>query len=278
MADDQARSMADIYARSGPPDAGRWMSEVRISGPVVVLSPHFDDAALSVSGILSCLAEPVLMVTVCGGVPSTDDDHPAEWDARCGFETASAAAARRAAEDAESCRTLGFQSLHLGERDSAYASDMRGGRRPMPRLREYLADQLDSGHTVFVPLGVGSHPDHTSVRRAALETLSTMGVTTVWAYADLPYASILPGWGSADWNDDGRGEHLWQPDGALIEPYQFAERRPVTLGLDEWRRKRDAILAHASQLVALGHYFEFFLHAQGPLRHELIWRLEKAPC
>lgn len=268
--------MAEIWVRTGPSDEGRRIGDVELSGPVVVLSPHFDDAALSVSGMLSCLAGPVLMVTVCAGVPATDGDQPAEWDARCGFESASAAAARRAAEDAESCRILGFQSLRLGERDSAYASDVRGGRRPMPLLREYLGSQLDTRQTVFVPLGVGSHPDHTSVRQAALETLSAMGVATVWAYADLPYASILPGWGSADWNEDGRGEHLWQPDGAVVEPYQFAGRSPVTLGLDEWRKKRDAVLAHASQLAALGRYFENFLHAQGPLRHELIWRLEKA--
>lgn len=277
MAEDHARSMAEIWARTGPSDAGRRMGEVGPSGPVVVLSPHFDDAALSVSGMLSCRTDPVLMVTVCAGEPATDGDQPAEWDARCGFESASAAAARRTAEDTESCRILGFQSLHLGERDSAYASDVRAGRRPMPLLREYLGSQLDTGQTVFVPLGVGSHPDHTSVRQAALETLSAMGVATVWAYADLPYASILPGWGSADWDENGRGEHLWQPDGAVVEPYQFAGRSPVTIGLDEWRKKRDAVLAHASQLAALGRYFENFLHAQGPLRHELIWRLEKAP-
>lgn len=278
MADDHARSMADIYARPRLPDAGRQTGEAGPSGPVVVLSPHFDDGALSVSGILSGLTGPVLMVTVCGGVPSTEGDQPAEWDARCGFESASAAAERRAAEDAQSCRTLGFQSLHLGERDSAYASDVRAGRRPMEPLREYLAGQLGPGQAVFVPLGVGSHPDHTSVRRVALEALHAKGTTTVWAYADLPYSSILPGWGSADWNDEGGGERLWQPDGAVAEPYRFTERRPVTLGLDEWRRKRDAVLAHASQLAALGRYFEFFLHAQGPLRHELIWRLEKTPC
>ncbi len=193
----------------------------------------------------------------------------------CGFDSASTARARRAAEDAESCRILGFQSLILSERDSAYASDVHYGRRPMPLLREYLTERLDSCQTVFVPLGVGGHPDHTSVRQAALETLSAMEVAAVWVYADLPYTSFLPGWGSADWNAEGRGERLWHPDGATVEPYQFAERRPVTLGLDDWRRKRDAVLAHASQLSALGRYFEFFMHVQGPLRHELIWRLEK---
>lgn len=269
--------MADIFGgRPAPSITGRGMEfdPLMRSSAAVVLSPHFDDAALSVGGIFSRHLGQVTAVTICGGVPGTDADTPSEWDGRCGFESASAAAAKRAAEDAASCGILGFRSQHLGERDSAYVVRGQVGSRPMPLLRDYLTHDLRPDSMIFVPLGIGGHPDHVSVRKVALETLSALAVGTVWTYAELPYASVLPGWGDVDWNAEGTGDGLWLPDSAIIEPYRFAERRPVSLGLDEWRVKRDAVLAHASQLASLGRYFDHFLDARGPLRYELIWRLE----
>ena len=80
----------------------------------VVLSPHFDDAALSVAALVRRLPRPLTVVTVFGG-PPPEGSPVSWWDATCGFSSAAEAYACRRAEDARACALLERTDLSVDE-------------------------------------------------------------------------------------------------------------------------------------------------------------------
>ncbi len=67
-------------------------------GPLLLLSPHMDDAALSCAALIE-RGEPLDVLTVCTGVP--DPPTRGDWDRLCGFPTSTeSVTARRAEEEA----------------------------------------------------------------------------------------------------------------------------------------------------------------------------------
>ena len=51
---------------------------------IVVVSPHFDDAALGGAHLLSSYPG-TTVITVCGGPPESYPDEPTDWDTLGGF-------------------------------------------------------------------------------------------------------------------------------------------------------------------------------------------------
>ena len=91
-------------------------------GRTIVVSPHFDDAVLSLGAWLASIAgrgEHNEIVTVFGGDP-TSDLPAAEWDRLCGFSTAGAAARARREEDRRACEILGIRGECLAFPDEQY--------------------------------------------------------------------------------------------------------------------------------------------------------------
>ena len=154
----------------------------------LVLSPHLDDAALSVGGTLARLAaggETVCVVTAFAG----DEPQPAPSPLGAGmvrgwgFPPGRAMAGRRA-EDAEACRALGLAAPHhLGHREAIHRCD--GVGRPLyPTLAALFGEPAEADGAlldglvaelrglppaahVLAPLGVGGHVDHRLLRAAA---------------------------------------------------------------------------------------------------------------
>ncbi len=161
--------------------------------PLVVVSPHLDDAVLSVGAALAARVDAggdVVVVTVCSRV----DDGGV-----------------RAAEDAASLATLGARGVHLGlpdaplrgvpcTHDALCAADVDDA------LAAAAADALGpwcAGAEVWAPLGCGGHVDHRLCHAAArsLRGASTTaeGAAAGWAfYEDRPYARA-PGVVAARW-------------------------------------------------------------------------------
>ncbi|MET9601878.1 PIG-L family deacetylase [Streptomyces sp. NPDC006459] len=257
-----------------PPAAERAPSDA--AGPrwnTVVLSPHFDDAALSVAGLLGRLPGPTAVLTVHGGPPPATA-RVSWWDAGCGFATAQEAYRTRREEDARACALMGVRQLTLPNADSPYR---QGGELTGlgPFLRELHPDTA-----VLVPLGT-DQPDHAAVRDQALAALATTADAArrrTYVYADLPYTGAVRRWGT-----DAAPDRLArdpQYGGALREMasrYRMRVAYDVRLDDAEWAAKRAAVLCHASQLapVAVGH--GPFLRRPGPLRAELVWELEPRP-
>jgi LmbE family N-acetylglucosaminyl deacetylase len=167
------------------------------SGPLLLLSPHFDDAALSCSALLE-RGERVQVVTVFAGEPSPP--RRGEWDEVCGFRDSAESLRTRRAEDERALaeHELSFLPLHEGQylegprpvedagtlADAVVAADgvlavpagagWRGSRLRR-RLERALRRRVDPGR----------HPDHVFVRDAAL---AAAGDRSVVLYEEVPYA------------------------------------------------------------------------------------------
>jgi LmbE family N-acetylglucosaminyl deacetylase len=134
--------------------------EPELRGTVVVLSPHLDDGVLSLG--------------VFAGDPESAEP-PDAWNARCGFESAGAAARGRRDEDRRALELLGAEPVWL---------PLEGGTEP-ETLRQALEGVLRGAETVLVPGSPCKQEDHLTIARAVLERppAARLGL-----YVDQPYA------------------------------------------------------------------------------------------
>jgi LmbE family N-acetylglucosaminyl deacetylase len=146
-------------------------------GDIAVVSPHLDDAALSLGAAISALAHlgrTVRVVTPFAGDPSSDAP-PNEWEQSTGFSSAGESAAARRVEDLHACALLGAEPRWL-------PYDPRFPDGVEPALRSALAD-VDN---VLVPAAPCSHDDHEVATRIVLEQLAQ--THRIGLYVDQPYA------------------------------------------------------------------------------------------
>ncbi|MFI1313191.1 PIG-L deacetylase family protein [Streptomyces albidoflavus] len=236
----------------------------------VVLSPHFDDAALSVAALVRQLPRPLTVVTVFGGLPP-EGSPVSWWDATCGFSSAAEAYACRRAEDARACALLEAEQTLLPNPDGPY-----GAAGPLRGLDPLLTG-LTPDTTVLVPLGT-NQPDHERVRHQALAALDRPDAARTLVYADLPYTGHLPAWATDDASAALAASQKWG-----LAYQELTRHRPCTVAHDlrlddeQWAAKRAAVLCHASQLAPLAADHGSLAARSGPLRAELAWTLDARP-
>jgi LmbE family N-acetylglucosaminyl deacetylase len=197
--------------------------------PIAVLSPHLDDAVLSLGASIATwtrAGSQVLLVTALAGRPGSSAE-PGPWDRASGFDSEGAAAAARRDEDRIACAEVGAVPIWLDFADMQYD---RGGDDDT--IWAAIRDAIGDAATVLSPGFPLSHPDH-----AWLGTLAFERRPPAWrfgVYVEQPYAI-----GSGRPRD-----HL----GRLgVEP-EFAGIRA------SWgarRAKRRALLAYRSQHAQL---------------------------
>lgn len=218
----------------------------RPGGNVVVLSPHLDDAVLSVGAAIrtsSGRGSRVRVLTVLGGDP--DSLTPASsWDQRAGFSTEGEAARTRRREDALACSLLGAEPIWLPFGDMTY-----GRRATDDEVWAKVASRLEGSDTVLVPGSPLSHPDHRWLAGLALERLDPAVRTGL--YLEQPYALHL---GEAS-----------RPEEVVVTGTSRAWAwTTVESGRSARRDKRRAVRAYASQLPLLSP------------KRSLPWRLSRA--
>lgn len=226
----------------------------------IVVSPHFDDGALSVAAVLG-RGRSTLLVTVCGGAPAEGGDD--EWDRLCGFESGPAAAAGRAAEDRAAAALAGNRVLHLPIPDAPYRNGF-----PTGEVVTALAPLIRPDVRVWAPVGIGSHPDHVGTRDAVLAAAAGTGCHLTF-YADCPYA-FGHGWDAAD--RDRPPVDRWGPQLAALAGLVAGAHPRITRLDDSTMRLKIAMLrCHASQLAGLSVDHPHFMAWEGPLRQEVFW-------
>src|SRR5207253_2905574 len=107
-------------------------------GVVVVLSPHIDDAVLSLgAGIARATRSgtEVRVVTVFANDPESSDP-PTDWDRAAGFSSAGEAARGRREEDRRACEIVGADPVWLPCTDDDHGGD------PRETFRAALAETL----------------------------------------------------------------------------------------------------------------------------------------
>lgn len=201
------------------------------SGPLVVVSPHLDDAVFSCAGLLRAHPGSVV-VTVFTGLPDAAG-MSTDWDRRCGFASAAQAMEARLAEERRALALVGSRGRGLGFVDSQYRERRHGN---VARLAESLLHALASlsAGRVALPLGL-FHGDHVQVSDAGLQAWRACPGLPWFFYEDVPYRSRT---GAVQ-------ERLAQlrGRGVLVTPAHLET---------DLAGKPEAVSAYASQLRGLG--------------------------
>jgi LmbE family N-acetylglucosaminyl deacetylase len=151
---------------------------------IVVLSPHLDDAIMSMAGTiyrLGVLGIATRIVTLFGGDPTLTGP-PSAWDSKRGVATASEAFTARRDEDRAAVAVLGTEAVCLPYADAAYVA-ARDSAAIWGSLQPHLADAA----AVVMPGSPLVHPDHEFTTTLALERLDSS--VPVLFYAEQPYST-----------------------------------------------------------------------------------------
>jgi LmbE family N-acetylglucosaminyl deacetylase len=156
---------------------------IRWQTPIAVISPHLDDAVLSVGNLLERV-KPSSVITVFAGNPGQQTDIR-QWDRDCGFKEGDDVMAIRRAEDAAALELLGSASIWLDFLDTQYES----ARPEVAIVGAAIVEKVVNvrARTVIVPLGL-AHDDHKLVAAACIYAMKSMPKLDWYAYTDLPYA------------------------------------------------------------------------------------------
>ena len=221
--------------------------------PLLVLSPHLDDAALSCGGRIVRAVDSgrrAVVATFFTEDEPKEPPTPFAADLRRWWKLPPGEVMRsRREEDLEACRRLAAEPLHLDLPEGPYrrgpggeilypdlstlfgalhADDAPWIERLSSRIRE-VAASLGGDVELLSPLGVGGHVDHRLVRAAA--ELSALPVAF---YEEFPYVA---------WKWLALRRALVRPSDWLAESLPLSDA--------DFERKVAAIVAYASQVPAM---------------------------
>jgi LmbE family N-acetylglucosaminyl deacetylase len=226
---------------------------------IVVVSPHFDDAALGAAHLLASYPG-CTVITVLGGEPPAYPEHVTPWDELGGFSTGDDVVAARREEDRAAMAFTDATPVWLEFPDHQYLAveDRPAPSDVAPSLGRAIAAARPTA--VFLPMGI-ANPDHVLTHAAGLmarEELGQSGPAITWfCYEDHGYKH-LPGmlaWRIAKLFNAG----LW-PTPSIV---------PIT---PDMNRKRALIEIYKTQVAPLeqDHMLAERLDANVP---EQFWRL-----
>jgi LmbE family N-acetylglucosaminyl deacetylase len=204
-----------------------------LPGPLVVVSPHCDDAVLGCGELLAGHPGAEVVTVFAASPPSNAPLTP--WDEAAGFQAGDAVMEARREEDRAALALLGAVAVWLEFRDAQY------GPSPAPEdVARVLETVLRHARTVFIPLGL-VHPDHQLTHAASLLVLRRRPDLEWFAYEDAIYRRAAR---------DLVGERIRELAAAGLAPTPAAPALTSAAA-----RKRVAIECYRSQLRALASPF-----------------------
>jgi LmbE family N-acetylglucosaminyl deacetylase len=161
---------------------------------IVVVSPHFDDAALGAAHLLTTYPGSTVITVLAGRPPSYPDD-VTPWDAAGGFKTGDDVVGVRQEEDRAAMASMRATPVWLDFPDHQY---LPADQRPTPAgVAPFLQRAMVAAQpsAVFLPMGL-ANPDHVLTHDAGLLARAAMveaGSDVRWfCYEDAGYKH-LPG-------------------------------------------------------------------------------------
>jgi LmbE family N-acetylglucosaminyl deacetylase len=207
----------------------RWLglpdAAVRLEGEVVVVSPHLDDAVLSLGGAISHASRTgarVRVLTVFAGDPASEAA-AGPWDERPGFRTAGEAARARREDDRRACAILGAEPVWLPYPDHQYERNLE----PAAIRAEIV--ELVGDAAIYVPGFPLGHEDHAWLTQLLEDAFEPR---QVGFYVEQPY-------------------FLWTSETSTASPGGNRWERAAADAYDRVRKLR-ACRAYGSQLAFLG--------------------------
>jgi LmbE family N-acetylglucosaminyl deacetylase len=202
---------------------------------ITVVSPHLDDAVLSVGATIAQAVRHGVSVTVLT-VLACDPESTAPtqgWDARAGFATEGQAARARRAEDAAACAVLGAAPRWL-----AFGAVDYERHGTAADVTDAVGEALADADVALLPGAPLTHPDHDWLVQSLLG--SGLGGPRLGIYAEQPYRARL--------DDPAAVEPpAWLADAIGCPPHP--ERGSA--GWRDWLAKRRALRCYRSQLPLL---------------------------
>lgn len=206
-------------------------------GKILVISPHADDAAYSIGGLLqkSILKSRVHLLTLFGRSNFTRKTGFAEdWEEISRL---------RKREDMAFAQRIGAEitffdlpeaSIRIGASEAIFDDAGSPGRAAVPQKLSVLAKRLLDRLrpvAVFAPLGIGGHRDHLISRQLAARE-ARIRKLPIFYYEDLPYSA-------------------YQSNRALIEYTKSlnSKLRPLIIPID-LARKLNGLTLYRSQVAA----------------------------
>jgi len=232
--------------------------------PVIVLSPHFDDACFSLGGFLKVLGHGILINLFTHGryvvqprLARADLTQDAVRYVRDKEDRAFASICGLVRHDLE-CEEPPLRHRRPSEM-AGLPDDVGQIEDKLLALLFALVAESGTRPTLFVPLGIGAHVNH----RAAAETIlrNLAGLQPFFElhfYEELPYASNV-------FHRMAALERLRHRAG-LVRRHVFAA---------PWREKRALIDLYQSQLRRSPSFFRFRPAAFPLPAHEAFWSLEQ---
>lgn len=217
----------------------------------VVLSPHSDDAPLSLGGWIHQLTasghDVLIVTTMCGDPRPPIPDTPLIRELHTRWNVGDAVSAVRRREDQAAARVLGARIAFLDLPDCIYRVDSDGaalydtGEAIFGPLKAEdavsggvpadLLDLIGGATDIYAPLAVGNHVDHQAVKQWGMSITAKLHGARLWLYEDYPYSETA---GAVD-------ATLAVTTGAL-------SLLPLQLSTQDMRAKMDAIACYASQI------------------------------
>jgi LmbE family N-acetylglucosaminyl deacetylase len=217
------------------------MAMTRRAMTVAVVSPHLDDAVLSVGATMHNLVqrgEDVSVITLFAGDPERSGP-PSYWDRPRGVATAAEVIVERRAEDQKACDLLGVTPIWLPFDEEAFIV-----KRDPDSMWATLEPLLLTASVVVLPAWPLQHSDHRYTTMLVLNRL--LYRTPVLFYLELPSATRPV----ALVKSVARGRSLpWLRHELDDEMRWFAPR----LGRRDVDVKMQAVAAYAGELAALGY-------------------------
>jgi LmbE family N-acetylglucosaminyl deacetylase len=155
----------------------------RLRGRLVVVSPHLDDAVLSLGATLAYAVEAgskVEILTVFACAP--DSNAPTDdWDRKSGFATEGQAAQQRRREDATACAILG-----VTPRWFEFGAQPYDRHASLQEVVSAVAAAAAGADAVLVPGFPLAHADHAALTNGLLS--HGLSCRSVGLYAEQPYS------------------------------------------------------------------------------------------